>query len=70
MTTSDANRKTSAAPVPGSSRKDTLDTRSTDANGKQADEVESHAERAKKKPADAIVPDGETSGAFKDQTAR
>lgn len=53
--------------VPGSSRQGDIDTRSSDANGKQADEVESHAERASKKPADARKPDGETSGAFRDQ---
>lgn len=53
--------------VPGSSRKGPIDTRSTDANGKQADEVESHAERAAKKPADPQRPTGEASGALKDQ---
>ncbi|MBR0655260.1 hypothetical protein [Plastoroseomonas arctica] len=52
---------------PGSSRKGDIDTRSTDANGKQADEVETHAERAGKKPDGAKKPDGETSGALKDQ---
>ena len=53
--------------VPGSSRQGAIDTRSTDANGKQADEVESHADRAGKKPADERKPDGEASGALKDQ---
>jgi hypothetical protein len=32
--------------IPGSARKGSIDMRSTDANGKQADEVQSHAERA------------------------
>jgi len=56
---------------PGGSRKGDIDTRSTDVNGQQADEVESHAERAnRKKPADGSHPDGEASGAFKDQVGR
>jgi hypothetical protein len=57
-------------PNPGSSRKGDIDTRSTDAHGKQADEVKSHAERAKERPAKDGAPDDETSGAMKDQTAR
>jgi len=58
--------------VPGSSRHGPIDTRSTDAHGKQADEVKSHAERAAEKP-DAQGPDrkrDEVSGALKDETAR
>ena len=61
--------------VPGSSRKGPIDTRSTDADGQQADEVTTHAERADRKRADTPNPDatrkrGETPGAFKDETAR
>jgi hypothetical protein len=36
--------------VPGSARKGSIDTRSTEANAKQADEVQSHAERVAAKP--------------------
>ncbi|RVT97880.1 hypothetical protein EOD42_08810 [Rhodovarius crocodyli] len=57
-------------PNPGSSKKGDIDTRSTDAHGKQADEVESHAERAKRNQRPKAKPDGETAGALKDQTAR
>ncbi|MES2713281.1 MAG: hypothetical protein V4653_17010 [Pseudomonadota bacterium] len=56
--------------VPGSARKGDIDMRSTDADGKQADEVQSHAERAKKQPADGDKPRDETKGAFKDQVGR
>lgn len=56
--------------VPGSSRRGNIDTRSTDARGKQADEVKSHAERAKGKPAEKSNRAGEAAGALKDETAR
>ncbi|MBR0664426.1 hypothetical protein GXW71_08670 [Roseomonas hellenica] len=60
----------SKQPIPGSAKKDNIDLRSTDAHGRQADEVESHTERAKKKVEGETHRAGETSGAFKDQTAR
>ena len=57
--------------VPGSSRKGSIDARSSDAAGRQADEVTTHAQRAKAKP---DRPTGrkrdETAGALKDETAR
>ena len=58
--------------VPGSSRDGPIDTRSTDAHGKQADEVKSHAERAAEKPkTEGPTPkSGEVRGALKDETAR
>lgn len=56
--------------VPGSSRRGNIDTRSTDANGQQADEVKSHAERAKEKGAETSSRAGEVAGAMKDQTGR
>jgi hypothetical protein len=55
--------------IPGSARKGSIDTRSTDANGKQADQVKSHAERAAAKPREASRS-GEVAGALKDETAR
>ncbi len=57
--------------VPGSSRKGPIDARSTDANGRQADEVTPHAARAnaKKNPRARRKRD-ETQGAFRDETAR
>ncbi|WP_421991032.1 hypothetical protein [Roseococcus sp.] len=61
---------TTAKPNPGSSRKGGIDTRSTDANGKQADEVKSHAEKAAEKPAQKSNRAGETAGTMKDQTGR
>lgn len=57
-------------PNPGSSRKGPIDTRSTDAHGRQADEVKTHAERAKEKPAETSNRAGEAAGALKDETAR
>lgn len=60
----------SKQPIPGSAKKGNIDLRSTDAHGRQADEVESHAERAKTKGDGETHRDGETSGAFHDQTAR
>ncbi|WP_424810999.1 hypothetical protein [Roseococcus sp. YIM B11640] len=57
-------------PNPGSSKKGDIDTRSTDAYGKQADEVKSHAERAREKPAKKPSEAGEAAGALKDETAR
>jgi hypothetical protein len=60
----------SKSPVPGSARKGDIDVRSTDARGKQADEVESHAERAKEEGSGAERPKGEAEGAMKDQTGR
>lgn len=61
---------TTGKPNPGSSKKGDIDTRSSDANGKQADEVKSHAERAQEKPAKGPREAGEAAGALKDQTAR
>jgi hypothetical protein len=55
--------------IPGSARKGSIDMRSTDANGKQADEVQSHAERAASKPR-KTGRSGEVAGALKDETAR
>ena len=57
-------------PNPGSSKKGPIDTRSTSANAKQADEVKSHAERAREKPAEKTNRAGEAAGAMKDQTGR
>jgi len=54
-------------PNPGSSKKGPIDTRSTDANGKQADEVKSHAQKADEKPSKASPGQGEVAGALKDQ---
>jgi hypothetical protein len=57
-------------PVPGSARVGNMDTRSTDVGGKQADEVESHSERAGKKPSDKEKSEpvrDEAAGAMKDQ---
>lgn len=54
-------------PVPGSSKKGDIDLRSTDANGKQADDVKSHAEIAGEKPAAKPAKSGEVGGALKDQ---
>ena len=58
--------------VPGSSRHGEIDTRSSDAKGKQADEVTPHAERAAQRPPDTPAPKekGEAPGALRDQTAR
>lgn len=58
------------SPVPGSAKKEDIDLRSTDARGRQADDVESHAERAGKKGAGTGHPSGEADGAMKDQTGR
>ncbi|MBR0667090.1 hypothetical protein GXW71_22200 [Roseomonas hellenica] len=60
----------SKSPVPGSAKKEGIDLRSTDAHGKQADDVKSHAERARKKETGTKHPSGEPDGAMKDQTAR
>lgn len=57
-------------PNPGSSKKGSIDTRSTDANGRQADEVKPHARRASDKPPEKENRAGEVAGAMKDQTAR
>ena len=54
-------------PNPGSSKKGGIDTRSSDAKGKQADEVKPHAERAAETPAGPAPRGDETKGAFKDQ---
>lgn len=59
----------SKTPIPGSAKKEDIDLRSTDAGGRQADEVESHAERARKQP-DGRRQTGEARGALKDQTGR
>jgi hypothetical protein len=56
--------------VPGSSKRGKIDTRSTDAHGQQADEVKSHAERAKEKGPEKSSRTGEVAGAMKDETAR
>jgi hypothetical protein len=61
---------TTGKPNPGSAKKGKIDLRSTDANGKQADEVRSHAEKAAEKPAEKSRGAGEAAGAMKDQTAR
>jgi hypothetical protein len=55
--------------IPGSARKGSIDMRSTDAKGKQADQVQSHAERAAEKPR-KTGRSGEVAGALKDETAR
>ena len=57
--------------VPGSARDGSIDTRSSDAGGKQADEVKSHADRAAETPPRKPIPrDGEVSGALRDRTER
>lgn len=58
--------------VPGSARDGGIDTRSTDAGGRQADEVKSHAERAAEAPPPRkpAPRDGEVSGALRDRTER
>lgn len=56
--------------VPGSAKRGNIDTRSTDASGQQADEVKSHAERAKEKGPEKSNRAGEAAGALKDETAR
>ncbi|MBS7810299.1 hypothetical protein [Roseococcus pinisoli] len=61
---------TTGKPNPGSSKKGDIDLRSSDAQGKQADEVKSHAEKASDKPAEKSPRAGETAGALKDQTGR
>jgi len=53
--------------VPGSSRRGGIDTRSSDANARQADEVKPHAERAGEKPAETSPGRGEVGGNLKDQ---
>ncbi|TCH96621.1 hypothetical protein EJV46_18715 [Roseococcus sp. SYP-B2431] len=53
--------------IPGSSKKGDIDTRSTDANGKQADEVKPHSERAGETPSKKSPRQGEVGGALKDQ---
>jgi hypothetical protein len=55
--------------IPGSAKKGSIDTRSTDANGMQADQVQSHAERAAAKPR-KTGQSGEVAGSLKDETAR
>jgi hypothetical protein len=60
--------------VPGSSRDGGIDSRSTDASGKQADQVKSHATLAnedRRRASDSDAKDqGERAGAMKDRTAR
>jgi hypothetical protein len=56
--------------IPGSSDKGILNTRSTDANGIQADEVKPHSEIASEQPTDESPTSGEVAGALKDQVGR
>jgi hypothetical protein len=56
--------------IPGSSDKGSINTRSTDANGKQADEVKPHSEIASEQPAEENPPSGEAAGALRDQVGR
>ncbi len=57
-------------PSPGRAKKGAIDTRSSSANAKQADEVKPHPQKAADKPAERTNRAGEAAGAMKDQTAR
>jgi hypothetical protein len=56
--------------IPGSSDKGSINTRSSDANSKQADEVKPHSEIASEQQVEERAPSGETSGALRDQVGR
>ncbi len=56
--------------ISGGSDKGSLNTRSSDANGKQADDVKSHTEIANEQPVKSEPSSGEVSGALRDQVGR
>ncbi|MDB5411815.1 MAG: hypothetical protein JWR10_150 [Rubritepida sp.] len=53
--------------IPGGSKRGDIDSRSSDASGRQADEVKPHSDKASEKPAEKSSGSGEVGGALKDQ---